>query len=87
MHFAKHLVSFSKKKKKKKKKKMSSSLHLPSCLTIVDVYSLACDDLTQGNMQCCSISTFYDVWSKEFPHVQIPKVLQVSELILCTISS
>lgn len=66
---------------------MSSSLHLPSCLTKADVYSLACDDLTQGNMQCCSISTFYDVWSKEFPHVQIPKVLQVSELILCTISS
>ena len=53
---------------------MNSSLHLPSCLTKADVYSLACDDLTQGNMQCCSISTFYDVWSKEFPHVQIPKV-------------
>ena len=34
------------------------------------VYGLACDDLTQGNMQCCSISTFYDVWSREFPHVQ-----------------
>ena len=53
---------------------MNSSLHLPSCLTKADVYSLACDDLTQGNIQCCAISTFYDVWSKDFSHVQIPKV-------------
>ncbi len=53
---------------------MRSALHLPSCLTKADVYGLACDDLTQGDMQCCSISTFYDVWLKEFPHVHIPKV-------------
>lgn len=53
---------------------MQSVLHLPSCLTKADVYGLACDDLTQGGMQCCSVSTFYELWLKEFPHVQIPKV-------------
>lgn len=49
-------------------------IHLPSCLTRADVYALAVDDLTQGGLQCCKRSTFYDVWKTNFPNVKIPKV-------------
>ncbi len=52
----------------------SKDIHLPSCLTKADVYALAADDLTQGGLPCCGVSTFYDVWASEFPHVKIPKV-------------
>ena len=53
---------------------MSKDVHLPSCLTKTDVYDIACDDLTEDEMQCCSKSSFYRVWCTEFPHVKIPKV-------------
>ncbi len=52
----------------------SSDIHLPSCLTKADVYALAVDDLSQGGLQCCKPSTFYEIWKTEFPHVKIPKV-------------
>ena len=53
---------------------MNSSIHLPACLTKADVYNLAYDDLTQGDLECCAASTFYRLWTKEFPNVLIPKV-------------
>lgn len=53
---------------------MSDEKHLPSCLTKADVYSLASDDLTQGGLACCKISTFYEIWKTDFPNVKIPKV-------------
>ena len=49
-------------------------IHLPSCLTRADVYALAVDDLSQGGLHCCKLSTFYDVWKSHFPNVKIPKV-------------
>lgn len=52
----------------------STMIHLPSCLTKADVFTLATDDLTQGGLKCCKISTFYEVWKREFPNVKIPKV-------------
>ena len=58
---------------------MSSNLHLPSCLTKLDVYNLAHDDLTQGGMECCSMSSFYSMWSREFKNVSIPKVMIITE--------
>ena len=36
-------------------------IHLPSCLTKSDVYALAVDDLSQGGLECCKKSTFYQV--------------------------
>lgn len=54
---------------------MSKTIHLPSCLTKVDVYELAKEDLTQGGLECCSESTMYDIWKKEFGNVKIPKVI------------
>ena len=51
-----------------------TQIHLPSCLTKSDVYGLAVDDLSQGGLECCKKSTFYQVWHTEFPHVKIPKV-------------
>ena len=53
---------------------MKQDIHLPSCLTKADVYSLASDDLCQGGLQCCGTSIFYKIWQREFPHVKIPKV-------------
>lgn len=53
---------------------MSEQVHLPSCLTKADVYDLARDDLSSGGMECCAISTFYQIWNVEFPNVKIPKV-------------
>ena len=50
-------------------------MHVPSCLTKADVFALAVDDLTQGGLQCCKMSTFYDVWKTNFPNVKIPKVI------------
>lgn len=52
----------------------STAIHLPACLTKADVYSLASDDLSQGGLECCSISTFYEIWNRNFSHVKIPKV-------------
>ena len=40
---------------------MNSDIHLPSCLTKGDVYDLAVDDLTQGDLTCCSKSSFYSI--------------------------
>ena len=54
----------------------STAIHLPSCLTKSDVYSLAFDDLTQWGLECCAISTFYEIWQSTFPNVKIPKVLR-----------
>ena len=54
---------------------MSTAIHLPSCLTKSDVYSLAFHDLTQGGLECCGISTFYEIWQSTFPNVKIPKVI------------
>ena len=51
-------------------------IHLPSCLTKGDVYALAIDDLSQGGLECCKKSTFYELWQVEFPHVKIPKVFK-----------
>ena len=53
---------------------MSEAVHLPSCLTKVDIYELAKDDLTQGGLHCCSISMMYEIWKSEFDNVKIPKV-------------
>lgn len=55
---------------------MEDALHLPSCLTKCDVYELARDDLTQGGLECPSISQMYGIWKKEFKNVKIPKVLK-----------
>ena len=52
----------------------SDAIHLPSCLTKQDVYNLAVDELSEGGLYCCSRSTFYSVWTSEFPEVKIPKV-------------
>ena len=64
---------------------MSKDIHLPSCLTKADVYDLACDDLTEGGMQCCSKTTFYRVWRTEFSHVKIPKVC--SDIMIVTVTN
>lgn len=53
---------------------MKEDIHLPSCLTKSDVYALAAYDLTQGNLECCGVSTFYKLWKTEFSHVKIPQV-------------
>ena len=53
---------------------MNENIHLPSCLTKADVYNLAVDDLSQGNLECCPKSKFYKIWQSEFSHVKIPKV-------------
>lgn len=52
----------------------SMDIHLPSCLTKSDVYALAYDDLSQGGLKCCQLSTFYNIWKHDFPNVKIPKV-------------
>lgn len=53
---------------------MSEDIHLPSCLTRVDVYELANCDLTQGGLSCPSLSYMYELWRREFSQVKIPKV-------------
>ena len=54
---------------------VKTEIHLPSCLTKGDVYALAVDDLSQGGLESCKISKFYQIWQQEFPHVKIPKVM------------
>lgn len=50
------------------------SIHLPSCLTKVDVYDLAQHDLGEGGIKVCSRSTFFQLWKSDFSHVKIPPV-------------
>lgn len=52
----------------------STAIHLPSCLTKNDVFTLASDELSQGGLECCKQSTFYEIWKNYFPNVKIPKV-------------
>lgn len=40
----------------------SMAIHLPSCLTKSDVFALATDELSQGGLKCCKLSTFYEIW-------------------------
>lgn len=54
---------------------MNDNIHLPSCLTKIDVYNIAMDELNQGSMNfCVSLSNFYSIWAKHFPEVKIPEV-------------
>lgn len=53
---------------------MKDEIHLPSCLTKADVYALAADELCQGSLECCGVSSFYNLWKAEFPNVKIPQV-------------
>ena len=64
----------------------SAAIHLPSCLTKYDVYSLARDDLTQGGLECCKLSTFYDIWKRTFDNVKIPKVNPWYQVLNCSIT-
>ena len=66
---------------------MKEDVHLPSCLTKADVYTLAADDLSQGDLQCCGVSTFYKIWKTEFPHVKIPKVSEIRPLVIVSHTS
>ena len=56
---------------------MSEEIHLPSCLTKIDIFNLANDDLKQGDTgsaSCISLSSFYSLWEEKFSHIKIPKV-------------
>lgn len=59
----------------------SSVIHLPSCLTKADVFSLALEDLSQGGLECCKQSTFYEIWQQNFPNVKIPKVSMICNVV------
>ena len=50
------------------------AVHLPSFLTNALVYSRMKEELEASGRQVISQSHFYNLWSKEFPHVSIPKV-------------
>ena len=50
----------------------SRDIHLPSCLSKLDIYHLASDDLGRDNT--ISESSFYNLWTEKFSHVKIPKV-------------
>ena len=64
---------------------MSQDIHLPSCLSKIDIYNLASDDLMQGSAgrgSCISMSNFYSLWEEKFSHIKIPKVLKYVHLVL-----
>ena len=51
-------------------------IHLPSCLTKIAVfkdYKLQCDVSQQPSI---SLSSFYEMWRKEFSHVKLRKVFK-----------
>lgn len=53
----------------------SNRIHLPSFLTKREVYQKMCADLTKvGIKEIISLSTFYELWEKEYSHVLIPEV-------------
>ena len=49
-------------------------LHLPSCLSRRDVYTMCQVELEQVGVAPCSKSHFYYLWRKKFPNIAIPKV-------------
>lgn len=53
---------------------MKEMIHLPSCLSKQDVYSIACDDLEGNGLATCGRSTFFQLWKSQYSHVVIPKV-------------
>lgn len=53
----------------------SNRIHLPSFLTKREVYLRMCTDLADdGIKDIISLSTFYELWDKEYSHVAIPEV-------------
>ena len=52
------------------------AIHLPSFLTQSAVYSRMKEDFEMRSQPVISSSHFYGLWSSEFSHVTIPKVLQ-----------
>lgn len=65
-------------------------IHLPSCLTKIAVfkdYKLQCDVSQQPSI---SLSSFYEMWRKEFSHVKLRKVFKFIffySLLVCYVSS
>lgn len=53
----------------------SNRIHLPSFLTKREVYQRMCTELSEdGIKEIISLSTFYELWDKNFSHVLIPEV-------------
>ena len=53
----------------------NNRIHLPSFLTKREVYQRMMSDLTDcGIKKIISLSTFYDLWERDFCHVLIPEV-------------
>ncbi|XP_076106142.1 uncharacterized protein LOC143074678 [Mytilus galloprovincialis] len=60
-------------------------IHLPSCLTKIAVfkdYKLQCDVSQQPSI---SLSSFYEMWRKEFSHVKLRKHQKLSKCTECTL--
>ena len=38
------------------------------------IWCIHVGSLSQGNLECCGMSTFYRIWAAEFPNVKIPQV-------------
>ena len=54
-----------------------ADIHLPSCLTKADVYCIAVDDLSQGGLECCKRSAFYDILEFRVPSCEDPEGMYI----------
>ena len=52
----------------------NSQVHLPSWETQTDIYQRYCQDMSLREEEEAGKSTFYRVWTEQFPHVVIPQV-------------
>lgn len=53
----------------------SNRIHLPSFLTKREVYQRMCGELSEdGIKEIISLSTFYELWDRDYNHVLIPEV-------------
>ncbi|XP_077986807.1 uncharacterized protein LOC144441142 isoform X2 [Glandiceps talaboti] len=61
----------------------TDQIHLPSSMTKIHVYTDYLADTRQPQSQKISQSSFYELWSKEFNHVRIPKENRFAKCTVC----
>ena len=59
-------------------------IHLPSCLTKLEVWRSVKRQLKSVGLECCSYARFVAIWKKHYKQVKIPQVIAYNARLSCT---
>lgn len=61
----------------------AETVHLPSCLTINNIFATCKDELSANGEEACSESHFYHLWKTALADIKIPAVSSASTVFYC----